>query len=788
MAAGTICRIGVLASALVAGALLLLQAEAAASQCSRENRVDHSDAECLYAWWKNRGLLRQSPWHVSNQCSDYGKVVAKVDLVSAGDRTIHLPDALPRDGDTRHRIRGIACCSDMGVCNRSDVVNDESCLERFLQESPAARNRDCVHYTATARAREDYACTVTAECLIFYDYHIPVRRTTSLTVPFVHLDDVRNCNGVLTQGMCRPSVLLIRVSNARAVEAEGAMLHFWVTLSAPFPETVTIRYRTRDESAVAGLDYVATEGVLAFAPGETAKTVSVPVLDDDLDEWREIMRLRLWGPNVPEARMPGWSASGTIDNTDPMPKAWIARFGRSVAEQVLDAVDARMRAGRAPGVEARLGGQRIGSQPVFQGFGAQRHSPAQGHAATGRDLLPGSSVSLTGQTRGDGVVSVWGRGAVTRFDGREGEVSVGGEAATGLLGADWTSGRWTAGLLISHSSGDGTYRGADGGGVDATLTGIWPWARHTLGERLSVWGVAGHGKGRLTLDAEDRDGTRGRTIRTGLDLWMAAVGLRGIAVDGVDDGFTLAVKTDAMTVRTGSDAVSGTGGNLSAASAHVTRLRFGLEGSHPFRLADSSVLTPSAEVTLRHDGGDAETGFGADIGAGLAWSDKKRGLGATLRAHGSLTHRASGFRRRGLEGAISWDPVGGELGPRLSLRQTVGASFPDNAGALLERNPPEGLTANDSDGGNRRTQRLEARFGYGFSALGDRFSSGPEIAVGLSDTGRDYSLGWRLVRNAGAPNWSTLELAVEARRNESANDRDAPPVHAIGFRLTSRFQ
>ena len=112
---------------------------------------------------------------------------------------------------------------------------------------------------------------------------------------------------------------------------------------------------------------------------------------------------------------------------------------------------------------------------------------------------------------------------------------------------------------------------------------------------------------------------------------MAAVGLRGVPVDGGMDGPTLAVKTDAMIVAHASDAASGTGGNLASAEAEVTRLRLGLEGSRPFRLADDSVLTPSMEIGLRHDGGDAETGFGADIGAGIAWADPRRGLGAELR-------------------------------------------------------------------------------------------------------------------------------------------------------------
>ncbi len=80
-----------------------------------------------------------------------------------------------------------------------------------------------------------------------------------------------------------------------------------------------------------------------------------------------------------------------------------------------------------------------------------------------------------------------------------------------------------------------------------------------------------------------------------------------------------------MIVRTVSDAVSGPDGNMAADEPEVTRLRLGLEGSLPLP-ADSggSVLTPSLEIGLRHDGGDAETGLGADIAAGIAWVDRQR--------------------------------------------------------------------------------------------------------------------------------------------------------------------
>ena len=77
----------------------------------------------------------------------------------------------------------------------------------------------------------------------------------------------------------------------------------------------------------------------------------------------------------------------------------------------------------------------------------------------------------------------------------------------------------------------------------------------------------------------------------------------------------------------------------------MTRLRLALEGSRAFRFGGGDMLTPSMEAGLRHDGGDAETGFGADIGAGLAWSDPGCGVSAALRGWGGGAARAPDVRR-----------------------------------------------------------------------------------------------------------------------------------------------
>ena len=94
----------------------------------------------------------------------------------------------------------------------------------------------------------------------------------------------------------------------------------------------------------------------AVAPAP-ANAATVPVLADEHDEGSETLTFRLTNPVG--ARIADDEAVGTIRNAGAIPKAWIARFGRTVAEQVLDAVEGRMRTTPAPGVEVSLAGQRL---------------------------------------------------------------------------------------------------------------------------------------------------------------------------------------------------------------------------------------------------------------------------------------------------------------------------------------------------------------------------------------------------------------------------------------------
>ena len=87
-----------------------------------------------------------------------------------------------------------------------------------------------------------------------------------------------------------------------------------------------------------------------------------------------------------------------------------------------------------------------------------------------------------------------------------------------------------------------------------------------------------------------------------------------------DGGLALAVKGDARFTRTASKATKDAKGigNLAAATADVWLVRTGIEGSRCFALggdAAGMVLTPSFEIGVRLDGGDAEHGIGLRLTA-----------------------------------------------------------------------------------------------------------------------------------------------------------------------------
>jgi uncharacterized protein YkwD len=87
----------------------------------------------------------------------------------------------------------------------------------------------------------------------------------------------------------------IAISNIAIAEgnAGNTTLNFAVNLSNPSLKLVTVNYATADQTAVAGSDFMATNGTLNFAPGETSKNIAVSITGDLSIEDAETFTLNL---------------------------------------------------------------------------------------------------------------------------------------------------------------------------------------------------------------------------------------------------------------------------------------------------------------------------------------------------------------------------------------------------------------------------------------------------------------------------------------------------------------
>lgn len=97
---------------------------------------------------------------------------------------------------------------------------------------------------------------------------------------------------------------------------------FTVTLTPDSSQTVTVDYATANNSATAGSDYTAVANTLTFNPGQTSKTISVPIIGDTSDESDETFFINLSNPA--NAAILDGQAVGTIIDNDGLPSLTIS--------------------------------------------------------------------------------------------------------------------------------------------------------------------------------------------------------------------------------------------------------------------------------------------------------------------------------------------------------------------------------------------------------------------------------------------------------------------------------
>ena len=130
-----------------------------------------------------------------------------------------------------------------------------------------------------------------------------------------------------TTGGATPPTILI--ADSEGFEGAETSVDFAVTLDRASSATVTVDYGTSAGTATAAQDYTTTSGTVTFAPGDTAETISVPIIDDHVEDGGETFTVTLSNPT--NATLGNRTATGTIHNNDdgglePPGDALTARF------------------------------------------------------------------------------------------------------------------------------------------------------------------------------------------------------------------------------------------------------------------------------------------------------------------------------------------------------------------------------------------------------------------------------------------------------------------------------
>ncbi len=372
----------------------------------------------------------------------------------------------------------------------------------------------------------------------------------------------------------------------------------------------------------------------------------------------------------------------------------------------------------------------------------------------------------------DKVVTLWGDGGYNELRSKgDGAVDWDGGVASFHLGADMrVSEQALVGAALSRTEArfDYTDRGADGraltGDYDVSLTGIHPYADWLVSENLSVWGTLGYAAGDLDLTVDEETYLE----ESDLELYMAALGLNGELYQ--DGAWQLDFRSEMLYAAMSAE---------DAPDVDVQRLRAVFAGSHT-SVVDAGQFEQFAELGVRVDEGDGNSGAGLDLAGGLRYITQTGWL-AQLRGGGLLANsdyrewQASAL----LEKSYQADGTGWmlRLSPHYSPTRSLG-SLEGGAQRLWERNIDDMVRGQRSPDADEYQFSMQTELGYGLFVR-DRLWTLYSSATGLGESSRRFTLGAEMsdVLLGG----SVLRVGFEGMREESF--WNAAPEHSLWLNL-----
>ncbi len=535
------------------------------------------------------------------------------------------------------------------------------------------------------------------------------------------------------------------------VVSEGETAEFTVRLGAVSGLAVSASYRTVDVTAQAGFDYTQISGTLRFEPGDTIRTIGVPVLPDDLLEGDERFSVEL--SDVSGATVADGAGVGTItDDAERriglINQVVLPEIGRALA---FTAVNCRIDQAFSDPGGPRNAGDSVARLSLSPALISARPGAPGAQPLTVEQALDDSLLLISSQDEGDGGggFAAWGCADYRNLGGgNDGPVAWDGSVFSSHVGADARLGaNVLVGLSVSLSNVSFNYdAGAEAGGGTYELqsTGLHPYLAWSVTPDLDVWGTFGHGWGELGIADDFAVGLR--TSPATLDSGVVGVSGRVLARGAT----SLRLKGEWALARMD---VAGSRSTFEAMAVNVRRLRLRTEASHQYEFSFGQSLTPWGEFGLRHDGGDGATGAGLEMGGGLRYHHAGVGLTAESQGRWLALHKGA-TREWGLGGRLRFDPGASGRGPSVSLAPAWGQTA-SGVQRLWERGP-DNPTLPDVRG-----MRLDARFGYGFGTFRGRGVLTPYADVSLAGQARrGYRMGGLLAVGSSAT------VSMEAERRE----------------------
>ena len=464
-------------------------------------------------------------------------------------------------------------------------------------------------------------------------------------------------------------------------------------------------------------------------------------------------------------------------------KAVLPQVMRTMTANTIDAISARIRratSGAPMAMELNLGGA---STLTPHALLVNARALGNGTFDLGR-LLAASSFSLplqaeraaqSGPTTGG--LTLWGSGSYRDFaGGNPATLGYDGNVLSTAFGIDTrVSAQLLAGVSVARARAGVDYTAAEvvTGELTTPLTSINPYLGWQAPGGLDLWATAGYGWGEVEIDDVAVDAQA-----SGLTQQMVAAGVSRslVASEGLIEGGRTSLRFKGETAFTWAD-VEGAG-TIESTMLNVSRHRLMFEALHARRFASEATLAPSIEVGMRHDGGDGETGAGADIAAGLMVSDLLAGLSVDARVRTLLVHEAEGYEERGVSLSLIYDPAPSTpLGFTARVSPSWGSHTMSGARALWGRQTMAALGAGSPESANR----MNAEVGYALP-VGNGLVGTPRFGLTTSEFGRDYRVGYNLtVLRAGSMNF---HLGVDARRRETLFDQRPDHALSLNFNMT----